>query len=159
MKYETSAGGVIVAAKDKKLLVLLLQDKKGEWTFPKGLIERGENREKTAEREIAEEVGIKKLTLIASLPPVEYFYKWEGALIKKKVYYYIFRNGGEEKLIPQRDEGIMDVRWFSLAEAAKVIGYKKTNVPVLKEAIEKLNQQKSPLFKRGQRGVIFSESK
>lgn len=139
MKYETSAGGVVVAHKNNQFRVLLLEDKKGKWTFPKGLVEGGESREKTAEREIAEEVGIKKLTLITSLSWIEYFYKWEGALVRKRVYYYLFTCEGEERLKPQREEGIMDVKWFVWEEAEKAIGYKKTSLAILREAGEKLN--------------------
>ena len=137
MRYETSAGGVIIAYKPKGKIpfVLLLKDKSGKWTFPKGLVEKNENQEKTAKREISEEVGIKKLTLLAKLHPVEYFYKWEGKLVKKKVYYYLFKNGMEEKLRPQRSEGIMEVKWFSFPRAFEKIGYKKTNKGILKEAI------------------------
>ena len=85
MRYETSAGGVIIAYKPKGKIpfVLLLKDKSGKWTFPKGLVEKNENQEKTAKREISEEVGIKKLTLLAKLHPVEYLYKWEEKLVKK----------------------------------------------------------------------------
>lgn len=138
MKYETSAGGVIIAYKNKTPYVLLLKDKSSKWTFPKGLIEKSEDTEKTAKREIAEEVGIKKLTFIAALSPIEYFYKWEGKLVKKKVYYYIYRNEMEERLKPQRSEGIMEVKWFILEKAMDIIGYKKTNKGVLKEVMHHL---------------------
>lgn len=133
MKYETSAGGVIIKSNNNQIEVLLLKDKNGNWTFPKGLIENGENREKTAVREIGEEVGITDLKLLTSLTPIEYFYKWEGNLVKKKVYYYVFQTRGKETPKPQREEGVMEVKWFSLEEAEKVIGYSKTNKPLLKE--------------------------
>ena len=141
MRYETSAGGVIVAYKGKGKIpyVLLLKDKSRKWTFPKGLIEKNEVHENTAKREIAEEVGVKKLTLLAELAPIEYFYKWEGKLVKKKVFYYLFKNGMEEKLRPQRSEGIMDVKWFPFTKAVEVVGYKKTNKKILREAKEKLS--------------------
>ncbi len=134
MKYETSAGGVIVARRHGGLSVLLLKDKSGNWTFPKGLIESGEERELAAIREISEEVGIKHLKLLASLNPITYFYRWEGTLKKKTVYYYLFLGKGTEIPTPQTDEGILDVKWITWEEAVKIIGYKKTNKKVLKEA-------------------------
>ncbi len=143
MKYESSAGGVIFAFKNHQILILLIKDKTSNWTFPKGLIEKGENSEHTAQREIAEEVGIKELRLIASLKPTQYFYKWEGQLIKKTVYYYVFQNSAEEHLKPQTEEGIMDVKWFPMEKAQEIIGYGKTNKAILDEAkkkIEKINQ-------------------
>ena len=139
MKYETSAGGVIVAFTQKQPQVLLIKDKSGQWTFPKGLVEKGEDRQVAAKREIAEEVGIKYLRLITPLSAIDYFYKWEGELVKKKVFYYLFQNGSDEKLKPQREEGIMEVKWWPWKEAEKIIGYKKTNSGILKEAKDKLN--------------------
>lgn len=135
MKREFSAGGVIIAYKNKSSYILLIKDKKNKWTFPKGLIERGEAREDTAVREVAEEVGIKKLKLIRKLTPVKYFYKWEGKLRQKYVYYYLFENSATEKLKPQHEEGIMAVKWFSFNKALDIIGYKRTNLKILKEAI------------------------
>lgn len=143
MKFESSAGGIIISKTPPSYSVLLLKDKSGNWTFPKGLIEKGEERTTAAIREIAEEVGIKKLKLLAPLAPIEYLYKWEGELIKKKVYYYIFTNGSYGKLTPQREEGILDVMWFPWDKAVEVIGYKKTNLPLLEEAKAKLNTLKS----------------
>src|SRR3989344_2282132 len=140
MKYETSAGGVIVARKDNKLQVLLLKDKTAKWTFPKGLIEAGEKKQETAVREIGEEVGIKNLKLIAPLKPVQYFYKWNGELRRKTVHYYLFRNGGEEQLTPQLAEGIMEVRFFPWNDAKKIIGYPKTNKGIIQEVEVKLKE-------------------
>jgi 8-oxo-dGTP diphosphatase len=137
MQYETSAGGVIVGEKNGKSVVLLLKDKSGNWTFPKGLVEKGENPESAAHREISEEVGIKHLQLVAPLTPIHYYYKWEGKLKKKTVYYFLFQGKGSEIPTPQTDEGILEVRWFSLEQAEQVVGYRKTNSPVLKEAAQK----------------------
>lgn len=138
MKYETSAGGVIFYFTNKKNpQLILLQDKNGVWTFPKGLVKRGEDKQKTAEREIYEEVGIKSLRLLTKLSPIEYFYRWDGQLVKKKVYYFLFLYEGHDKIKPQTEEGILDVKWFSIDEAKKLVGYKKTNQKILQAAIKK----------------------
>ena len=138
MEYETSAGGVIVAEKNHELHVLLLKDKNGKWTFPKGLIETGEEREVAAMREISEEVGLKNLKLIAPLAPVNYLYRWEGKLKKKTVHYYLFQGKGTELATPQIEEGILQVRWFPFAEAETIIGYPQTNKKLLRETMELL---------------------
>lgn len=137
MDYETSAGGVIVNEEHTK--ILLLRDKTGNLSFPKGLIEPGEERVRAAEREIGEEVGIKRLRLLGALNPIEYFYKWEGQLRKKTVYYFLFAGDENETPTPQLEEGITEVKWFPLGEAKEIIGYKKTNAKVLEEVEEKLH--------------------
>ncbi|HCS78218.1 TPA: hypothetical protein DIV55_00575 [Patescibacteria group bacterium] len=138
MQNETSAGGVIVAEKNHELHVLLLKDKNGKWTFPKGLIEIGEKREVTATREISEEVGLKNLKLIAPLAPATYLYRWEGKLKKKTVHYYLFKGKGTELPTPQTEEGILQVRWIPFSEAEKIIGYPQTNKKLLRETMELL---------------------
>ena len=138
MRIEISAGGIIYKLKDKKPLILLLRDQNDNWTFPKGLIEDDEDRVGTAKREISEEVGLKNLCFIAPLSPIKYWYRWREELIKKTVYYYLFEAKTEGKLVPQNEEGISEAKWFTPKEALRVVGYRKTNVKLLKEAIKKI---------------------
>ncbi len=139
MKQEFSAGGIIVLKKASQVKVLLLKDKTGKWTFPKGLIDKNEDKETTAIREIGEEVGIKKLRLMGNLKPVKYFYRWEGKLVHKTVDYFLFTSSDQEKLKPQREEGILDAKWWEWNKAKEIIGYKKSNTNLLNEAETILN--------------------
>lgn len=143
MKIEMSAGGVVYHKKGKGFEVLLLKDKNGNWTFPKGLIEDKEDKLGTARREISEEVGLKNTKFISDLPPIGYWYKWQQSLIKKTVYYFLFEAIGSEEPKPQAEEGIQEVKWFTPQKALAIIGYRKTNEPVLREVIEKLKKQKT----------------
>ena len=79
---EVSAGGVIVYHGRGGWHVLLMKDMNGNWTFPKGRIEGGEEKRATATREIEEEVGVKELSLLAELTPTTYWY-YRGKPIKK----------------------------------------------------------------------------
>lgn len=133
--YEHSAGGVIYRKRDDQIEILLLKDKNKNWSFPKGLIEKDEDPVKTAEREIEEEVGLQKLTFVTTLDSTRYFYRFQGNLIRKKVDYYLFAYRGLQKPKPLISEGIQDVRWFTPNEALAIIGYEKTNKPILKKAI------------------------
>jgi len=138
MKTENSAGGIIFRQKGKKLQILVLKDKNNHWSFPKGSIEENEDKQNTARREIVEEVGISRLYFITELSPISYWYKWQNDIIKKTVYYFLFKNVGKEVSKPQREEGIQDVKWINLDNASEIIGYPKTNRPILKEIKEKL---------------------
>ncbi|MBI3576621.1 NUDIX domain-containing protein [Candidatus Gottesmanbacteria bacterium] len=133
MKTEISAGGVVVRKKGSVWEVLLLKDMKGNWTFPKGIIEKGENPKSAAQREIGEEVGINQLEYISELSSAEYMYYREG-LIKKTVHYFLYQSKGDEVLNPQKEEGISQAKWFHFPQALKIIGYAKTNKPLLEEA-------------------------
>lgn len=138
MNHELSAGGVIFRKNKRKFEVLLLKDQRDEWTFPKGLVEEGEDKVKTAEREINEEVGLSHIRFLDTIAKIQYMYKRDGSLISKDVFYFLFEATESEKLVPQKEEGIQEVRWFSLEKAKEIIGYKKTNEEVLKSAIEKM---------------------
>lgn len=138
MRIEISAGGVVFKKQGKEIRILLLRDQNGNWTFPKGLVEDNENQEITAQREILEETGLENIELVVPLSPIQYWFKWEGDLVKKTVYYYLFKDLGHKKPKPQIAEGISEVKWFKKDEALKIIGYRKTNEKVLKEAIDKI---------------------
>jgi len=140
MKIEISAGGVVFKLKNNKPLVLLINDHNGKWTFPKGLIEDNEDKVVTAKREIAEEVNIKHISLVTPLSSIKYWYKWQGELVKKTVYYYLFQSKKEEKLVPQEEEGITEAKWFTPKKALETVGYKKTATKLLKEAMEKIEK-------------------
>lgn len=133
MKREISSGGVVFKKNGRSFQVLLLKDKNNFWSFPKGLIEKGEDKLTAAKREIGEEINIKKLKMICELAPIHYFYKWEKDIVNKTVYFFLFEELEKEEPIPQLEEGITEVKWFDLDEAIKIIGYVKTNKAVLEE--------------------------
>ena len=133
MKTETSAGGVIFRSGPTGNEVLLLKDMNGNWTFPKGLIDPGESAETAAVREIAEETGIRQVRLLASLPDSTYTYTRNG-LIHKTVRYFVFAATGIEQPVGQQEEGISAVEWVPYARAVDIIGYPKTNAPLLAQA-------------------------
>mgnify|MGYP001576614113 CR=1 FL=1 len=136
MRKEVSCGGVVVSGTPDTMMVLLLKDPAGKWTFPKGLIEKDENQIDCAAREIAEEVGLKHVVHLKDLTDVHYKYRWENELIDKTVHYFLFKGDQNMPLSPQAEEGIQEVKWFLLPEARRIVGYRKTNVPLLKLAQE-----------------------
>ena len=55
---EVSAGAILYTLVDKQILYLLIHDHNGNFGFPKGHQEEGEDLEETARREVWEEVSI-----------------------------------------------------------------------------------------------------
>jgi 8-oxo-dGTP diphosphatase len=133
MKRELSAGGIVVRQDDSVWRVLLIRDMNDTWTFPKGLVDGGEEPESAAKREITEETGISgAFTCIETLPPIHYIYT-RGERIKKTVQYFLFRFDGKADTKPQTEEDISEASWVTLGEAEKRIGYRQTNAPLLAE--------------------------
>jgi len=131
MKQELSAGAIICKKVKSVWNVLLIRDMKGLLTFPKGLMEPGEDKKQTAIREAAEETGIIDLQYVTELPDVSYFYTRNGKSIKKLVHYFLFLSTNDLPLTPQREEGITELIWMSMEKAISCIGYGKSNTPVL----------------------------
>lgn len=138
MKSEIAAGGVVVHKRSDTTDVLLIRDMNDVWTFPKGIIEKGEDQVSAAAREVAEETGVTGVSHIAALTPIEYHYSRGGVRIHKTVAYHLFEVREKPDVRPQREEGISEVRWVSMDEAKKTIGYRGTNIKVLEETESKL---------------------
>jgi 8-oxo-dGTP pyrophosphatase MutT (NUDIX family) len=71
-RERTSAGGVVVRAERGEPLVALAREKSYAGpVLPKGGVEAGESLEQTARREIEEEAGLSRLTLVMKLGVLE----------------------------------------------------------------------------------------
>ena len=88
MPRENSAGAIIFRMVDNIPYYLLLHYPSGHWEFTKGHIEKGENPEDAARREIEEETGIKDIKIIPGFKEYsKYFFRKSYDLVgeaKKK---------------------------------------------------------------------------
>ncbi len=139
IKHLHSAGGVIFKKNEGIFEVALIATKKNTiWTLPKGIIDKGEQPEITAIREIAEETGLLG-EIVEKIDDKTYWFfnKNENRKYKKTVSYFLLRyiSGDIENFSWEVD----DAKWFSIDEALKMVSY-KTDKEVLKKAKEKLEQ-------------------
>jgi len=117
-----SAGGIVVKGEKENLKVLLIKDRFGHWTWPKGHIKKGETPDQAALREIREETGQKKLEIIKELGRQEYWFTQDAKKIFKTVYVFLIKSLENEELKKQTSE-IQDARWFLPPEAIETIEY------------------------------------
>jgi len=135
---EVSSGAVVVRKHIQLWDVLLIRDAKGVLTFPKGFVELHESIIHAARREAREETGITGLRYKATLPPITYIYTRSGKAIHKTVYYALFSYNGTGKLLPQQEEGISEILWVPITAACAIIGYPKTNIPIIQAVLDVL---------------------
>lgn len=84
----------------------------GMWDLPKGKIEKGENTEEAALREVEEECGISKLHLLSKIKDTWHIYYHKEVFCLKKTYWFAMSYEGNEQLVPQEEEGIEEVIWI-----------------------------------------------
>lgn len=97
-------------------------DRRGRllWSLPKGHIEKGETAEQTAEREVAEETGIRGRVL-ASLGNIDYWFVAEGRRVHKTVHHYLLESVGGE--LSDADPEVTEVAWVPLPELDSRLAY------------------------------------
>lgn len=124
---EYTAGGMVFRRTSDGVDILMIQDRLGRWTIPKGHVEEGERLEQTAVREVGEETGLTNLAIRAKLDKIHFFYRKEGRLIFMTTHVYLIEALGDTNaVIPEDSEGIVDAKWFPKAEALELIEYKDT---------------------------------
>lgn len=133
-KRETSAGGVVYRLDGGQPLYLLIRDSYGNWGFPKGHVESGEQPEEAAVREVMEETGLASLALREPIDVIEWAFTWRGALIQKRCHFYLMQTS-ESRTAPQVDEGISECQWSPVTEAARLVRYDNARA-VLRRADE-----------------------
>ena len=115
-----TAGGIVL--KDDKILFI---HKRGRWDLPKGKVEEGASSRKTAKIEISEETGLPKsqLKILKKLIPTHYHKRIDGEVVVKKTEWFLIMFNGDEStpLIPDRNEGITECKWFTFDELVLVL--------------------------------------
>lgn len=119
-QFEYSAGGVVRDA-EGRFLVVETTDLKGNvvWTFPKGLLRKGERSQEAALREVEEETGYR-CRIVGELPKAEYWFRHGGQLVKKTVRWFLME---PVEQIGSHDWEVRSVAWLSPEEALARLTY------------------------------------
>jgi 8-oxo-dGTP pyrophosphatase MutT (NUDIX family) len=131
---QVSAGGVVFQQHAEMIeVVLIAVGEKRRWQLPKGLVNRGEDPEQTALREVREETGIES-ALLNPIDKIEYWYygSSESKRIRfhKIVHFYLlkFLSGSTN----DHDQEVEEARWVEIDEAQRLLAFKSEKEVVVK---------------------------
>lgn len=124
------AGGGLVYNKKGEVLFIL---RNGKWDLPKGGIEKNEEIEDTAIREVEEETGVKGLKIVDKLQKTYHVFKRNGAYKLKITHWYEMKTSYEGKLTGQIEEGIEKVAWLNPEQIKEALNNSYENIKLLFE--------------------------
>jgi 8-oxo-dGTP pyrophosphatase MutT (NUDIX family) len=105
-----AAGGLFFNAQ-KELLFIKRLDK---WDLPKGKLEKNEDIETCATREVMEETGAKNIVIDYSLADTFHTYYLNDQWIIKQTHWFTMIGDEEQQFVPQAEEDIEEVKWMDL---------------------------------------------
>lgn len=122
MTYEKSCGAVLFTIIDGEIRYLLVQQKAGFFSFPKGHVEGEESERETALREIREEVGVNAY-LIGEFREVSEYYI-PSLDVQKQVVFFVGEYQ-DQKFAAQESE-LLSAQLCSFERALSLIVHDNT---------------------------------
>ena len=123
-KHTESAGGVVL---NKDGLVLVVSQRGGSWSLPKGHIDPGENALEAAQREIAEESGVDQLELIMEIGNYSRYRigknSGEDLTEMKTIHMFLFRT--DQIRLKPTDPKHPEARWVDKEAVAGLLTHPK----------------------------------
>lgn len=132
MRRSTHGGAVVFKTTRAGLRYLLVEasGSRDRWVFPKGRVEKGETAAETAQREVAEEAGVRARP-IRRLRRVEQ--KQQGKAIS--IAYFLMVYSGRAKPLDKRR-----IRWIGFDEAVEALDLERSR-RVLRSAGRMISRQ------------------
>ena len=132
------AGGGLVYNKNGDVLFIF---RNGKWDLPKGGIEKGEEIEQTAIREVEEETGVVNLVISHKLQKTYHIFKRNGKYKLKITHWFEMHTDFEGTLTPQDNEGIEKVAWLNPEQVKEALKNSYENIKLLFEEEKVLNHK------------------
>jgi len=125
-----AAGGIVQNDK-KELLFIYRLDK---WDLPKGKVEKGEDLQTCAVREVEEETGATNLTLHNKIGETYHTYNAFGKHYLKTTHWYYITCSSKQSLVPQTEENIAAIKWVKIKNLQEPMS---NTYPSIKDMVEK----------------------
>lgn len=116
-----AAGGILARRHDGRPEILLIR-RRDAWDLPKGKAKEGESSRRCALREVREELGIDRVTIVEPLGTTRHAYRENGRHRRKTTRWYLMRTDATQ-FFPQAEERIDAIAWVHPDEAARRLAY------------------------------------
>ena len=104
-RFVRAGGGVVFNNKNEILFIY----RRKKWDMAKGKLNRGEEIEVCAKREVQEETGIRNLETVQFLTNTYHMYLENTMVLKETSWFLLYSE--DTRLRPQANEGIQKVVW------------------------------------------------
>ena len=108
-KLIEAAGGLVRNLKTNHFLFIFRNKK---WDLPKGRINKNEEVQKAAIREVEEETGVENLSITKTLNTTYHIFKRNRKYRLKKTFWYLMETDYNGELTPETKEGIEKAIWI-----------------------------------------------
>ncbi len=122
------AGGGLVYNSKKQILFI---HRNGRWDLPKGKIEKKEDIEDCAKREVMEETGVTGLQITRPLEITYHVFKRNGKFCLKETFWFEMTTDFTGDLVPQKKEGIKKAKWLNFEKAQDALDKSYENIKLL----------------------------
>ena len=117
----TSCGGVVIFRGKVLLLYKNYKNKYEGWVLPKGTVEKGEEHDETALREVKEETGASA-SIIKYVGKSNYTFNTAFDVVNKDVHWYLMMADSYYSK-PQREEYFVDSGYYKYHEAYHLLKF------------------------------------
>ncbi len=124
-----AAGGLVKNEKDKILMIF----RRNRWDLPKGKLDKNEKFEDCAIREVEEETGLKNVKLNFPLVVTYHTYHEGTKHLLKESRWFSMTVADEQKLNPQTEEDISDIKWMNQNE---ISSYLEKTFPLITDIMQ-----------------------
>lgn len=130
-----AAGGLVENENGEWLFIF----RRGNWDLPKGKLDDGETIDACAIREVEEETGLQRVTILKSLGKTWHAYHERGRFWLKETAWYKMKAAGVQHLVPQLEEDITSIKWLQPDHLAEVV---QNTYPSIKEVLSRAGSAK-----------------
>ncbi|OYU85041.1 MAG: NUDIX hydrolase [Flavobacterium sp. BFFFF2] len=126
---QKAGGGLVYNQRGEVLFIF----RDGKWDLPKGGVEKEEEIEYTALREVEEETGVSGLVITKKLVKTYHVFKRNGRFKLKITHWFQMETSYDGPLCGQLEEGIEKVAWLKPSDIPAALTNSYENIKLLFE--------------------------